>query len=240
MEFENRTAIVTGGTGALGSAVAIDLLRNGARVAVTYRSSHEWESFERHLKEIAGEPRSLNLVGARVDLSQTTEVNRFVADVHTRWGRVDFVAAIAGGFAPGRSFETSEDTWDQQFNTNLRSLFLTVRAVVPLMIRQNFGRIITVSSGAILHGGGAGIAAYAVSKGAVRQLTEIVAEEVKEYDIRVHCLMPGTMDTEANRRAMAQADFSKWVKTEDVARVVRYLFSDDARALRSVTIPVLG
>jgi NAD(P)-dependent dehydrogenase (short-subunit alcohol dehydrogenase family) len=115
-----------------------------------------------------------------------------------------------------------------------------LRAVVPVMIRQNFGRIVTVSSGAILRGGGAGMAAYAVSKGAVRQLTEIVADELKGYDIRAHCILPGTMDTEANRRSMPKADFSKWVKTEDVACVIHWLLSDDTRAVRSVAVPVLG
>ncbi|MBI1940394.1 MAG: SDR family oxidoreductase, partial [Acidobacteria bacterium] len=100
--------------------------------------------------------------------------------------------------------------------------------------------IVTVSSGAILRGGGAGMAAYAVSKGAVRQLTEILADEVRQYDIRVHCVMPGTMDTEANRRAMPKADFAEWVKTQDVARVIHFLLGDDARAVRSVAVPVLG
>ena len=126
------------------------------------------------------------------------------------------------------------------FNLNLRTVVLCLRTVVPLLIRQNFGRIVTVSSGAILRGGGAGIAAYAVSKGAVRQLTEILADELKGFNIRSHSIMPGTMDTEANRRSMPQADFSKWVKTEDVARVIHWLLSDEARAVRSVVVPVLG
>ena len=126
------------------------------------------------------------------------------------------------------------------FDMNLRSVFLTTRAVVPIMIRQNFGRIITTSSGAILKGGGAGIAAYAVSKGAVRQFTQILADELKDYNIHAHCILPGTMDTPANRRDMPGADFSKWVSTEDVARVIGFLLSDDARAVRSVDVPVLG
>jgi NAD(P)-dependent dehydrogenase (short-subunit alcohol dehydrogenase family) len=108
------------------------------------------------------------------------------------------------------------------------------------MIRQNFGRVVTVSSGSILRGGGAGIAAYAVSKGAVRQLSEILADELKAYDIHVHCILPGTMDTEANRLAMPKADFSKWVKTDEVARVIHFLLSDNARPVRSVVVPVLG
>ena len=84
------------------------------------------------------------------------------------------------------------------------------------------------------------MAAYAVAKGAVRHLSELLAEELKAHDIHVHCLMPGTMDTEANRRAMPEADFSKWVKTEDVARVIHFLLSEAARAVRSSVVPVLG
>jgi len=112
--------------------------------------------------------------------------------------------------------------------------------MVPVMITQNFGRIITISSGAILRGGGAGMAAYAVSKVAVRQLTEILADELKDHDIHVHCVLPGTMDTESNRRAMPNADPSQWVKTDDVASVIHFLLSDNARAVRSVVVPVLG
>jgi NAD(P)-dependent dehydrogenase (short-subunit alcohol dehydrogenase family) len=147
---------------------------------------------------------------------------------------------VAGGFAAGKSYETDERTWDHMFNLNLRSVYLAVRAVVPQMVRQNFGRIVTVSSGAILRGGGAGIAAYAISKSAVLKLSEILADELKDYDIQVRCVLPGTMDTAANRAAMPKADFSKWVKTEDVARVIRTLLSDDLRAVRSVAVPVLG
>jgi len=178
--------------------------------------------------------------GAKADLTKGADVERFVADVTTRWGRLDFLVCIAGGFAAGKIHETSEETWDRMFDLNLRTVYLAAHAAVPVMIRQDFGRIITTSSGAILNGGGAGIAAYAVSKGAVRQLTEILASELKGYNIHAHCILPGTMDTQANRRDMPKADFSQWVSTEDVARVIRYLLSDDARAVRSVAVPVLG
>jgi len=235
MDFENRVAMVTGGTGALGGAVTMDLLGAGARVAVTYRSEDEWAALEKR----AAEHRN-RLVGAKVDLTKAGEIGAFVAEITGRWQRVDFLVCVAGGFAAGKSYETDEQTWDKMFNLNLRTVVVCLRAVVPPMIRQNFGRIVTVSSGAILRGGGAGIAAYAVSKGAVQQLTEILADEVKNYDIRAHSIMPGTMDTDANRRSMPKADFSKWVKTEDVARVISWLLSGDARAVRSVVVPVLG
>lgn len=235
MEFQQRVALVTGGTGALGSAVALDLLKSGARVVVTYRSDREWAS----LVGRAGELRT-HLTGAQVDLGQAQDVERLVEDLLANWQRIDCLVAVAGGFAAGKSFETDEETWDHMLKLNLRSLISCLRFVVPVMIRQNFGRIVTVSSGSILRGGGAGIAAYAISKGAVRQLSEILADELKGYDIHVHCILPGTMDTEANRLAMPKADFSKWVRTEEVAGVVRFLLSDDARPVRSAIVPVLG
>ena len=235
MGFVDRVAIITGGTGALGSAVTRALIEAGARVAIPYRNAGEWNALER-----AAGGRGAALFGAQVDLDKSDDVSRFSEAVVSRWGRIDLLFAVAGGFAAGRSFETEEAVWEQMLATNLRSLVTALRAVVPVMIRQKVGRIVTVSSGAILRGGGAGIAAYAVSKGAVRQLSEILADELKDYDIRVHCVMPGTMDTRANRNAMPNSDFSKWVKTEDVARVMLALAGEDFRAARSVVVPVLG
>jgi NAD(P)-dependent dehydrogenase (short-subunit alcohol dehydrogenase family) len=235
MDFRERVAIVTGGTGALGSAVTLDLAANGATVAVPYIVEAEWAALQKR----AGDKRE-RLWGAHADFTKAAEVERFLADVVARWGHIDVLVCIAGGFAAGKTYETSEETWDRMFDLNLRTVFHAARAAVPVMIQQNFGRIVTTSSGAILDGGGAGIAAYAVSKGAVRQFTEILASELKGHDIHAHCILPGTMDTEANRRAMPQADFSQWVSTADVARVIYFLLSDDARAVRSVSVPVLG
>jgi 3-oxoacyl-[acyl-carrier protein] reductase len=190
MDFQGRVAIVTGGTGALGSAVALDLAGNGARVAVPYTADEHWTAFESR----AGAVRE-RLWGAKADLTQAVAVERFVAAVVERWHRVDFLVCIAGGFAVGKVHETSEENWDKMFDLNLRTVYLAAHAAVPVMIQQKFGRIITTSSGAILDGGGAGIAAYAISKGAVRQLTEILASELKGYNIHAHCILPGTMDT---------------------------------------------
>jgi len=235
VDFDGRVAILTGGVGNLGQAVALDLLASGARVAVPYVSSEHWTA----LQSRAGASHE-RLWGAQVDLAHAASVERLTAQVAELWGRIDFLLCFAGGFAPGKVHETSADGWDHMFDLNLRTVYLALHAVVPAMIKQNFGRIITTSSAAILGGGGAGIAAYAVAKGAVRQLTELLAEELKEYDIRAHCLMPGTMDTPANRLSMPTADFSKWVRMEDVVPVIHFLLSDAARTVRSVTVPVLG
>jgi len=235
MNFQGRVAIVTGGSGALGSAVALDLAGNGARVAVPYTADEHWVALENR----AGPARE-HLWGAKADFTNAAAVERFVSEVTARWGRLDFLVCLAGGFAPGRIHETPAESWDRMFDLNLRTVYLAAHAAVPVMIERNFGRIITTSSGAILNGGGAGMAAYAVSKGAVRQLTEILASELEGYDIHADCILPGTMDTEANRRAMPKADFSRWVSTGDVARVIHFLLTDDARAVRTVAVPVLG
>lgn len=235
MDFQGRVAIVTGGAGALGSAVSLELAQVGVRVAVPYTSDKGWKALEQRL---GLDPE--HLWGAKADLTDVAATERFVASVAERCGRVDFLVCIAGGFAAGNIAETDAATWDGMFDMNLKTLFTAARAVVPLMIRQKFGRIITTSSGAILNGGGAGIAAYAISKGAVRQFTEILAAEVSDHNIHVHCILPGTMDTEGNRRDMPKADFSQWVPTSDVARVIRFLLSDDAGSIRSVEVPILG
>jgi NAD(P)-dependent dehydrogenase (short-subunit alcohol dehydrogenase family) len=235
LDLRDRVALVTGGTGALGSAVTLELLKSGARVAVPFRSTAEWE-----MLQLAAAEYGPNLFGQQVDLTQRDEVERMVREITSRWMRIDFFVALAGGFAAGKSYETDGQTWDRMFSMNLKSLVVPLRAVVPVMIKQNFGRIVTTSSGSILRGGGAGIAAYALSKGAVRQLSEILADELASYDIHVHCIMPGTMDTDANRKSMPKADFSKWVKTEDVARTIRTLLGDDTRAVRAAEVPILN
>ena len=233
MDFDNRVALITGGTGALGNAIVLDLLRSGALVTVTYSSGLEW----RKLQTRAGD-LEVSLDGVSVDLTRAGDVALVVRDLVNRCGHIDFLLCLAGGFAAGKVAETDEATWDRMLNLNLRTLTSVLRSVVPHMIAKNFGRIVTVSSGAILGGKGAGTTAFAVSKGSVRHLSELLAEEVKGHDIRVFCLMPGTMDTEANRRSMPEADFSAWVKTETVAGVVHDLLKD--RGDRSpVVMPVM-
>jgi NAD(P)-dependent dehydrogenase (short-subunit alcohol dehydrogenase family) len=234
MDFVDRVAVVTGGTGALGSAVALDLLQSGARVAVTYTSVAEWRS----LSERAARYHE-RLDGLRVDLTTPSAVDSAFGGLKKRCGRVDILVAAAGGFAAGKSYETDDATWDGMLNVNLKTLVNALRAIVPGMLAQNFGRVVTVSSGAIANSPGAGIAAYAVSKAAVNQLSRVVAEEVKGHGISVHCVMPGTMDTPANRKAMLDADFSKWVTTEKVAGVIHRLLLAGVGDAGPMEVPVL-
>jgi NAD(P)-dependent dehydrogenase (short-subunit alcohol dehydrogenase family) len=233
VDFDGRVALITGGTGALGNTVTLDLLRSGALVTVTYTSGLEW----RKLQTRAGDLEA-RLDGVSVDLTRAGDVALVVRDLESRYGHIDFLLCLAGGSAAGKVHETDEATWDRMLNLNLRTLTSVLRSLIPRMIAKNFGRIITVSSGAILGGGGAGVTAHAVAKGAVRHLSELLAQEVKGHDIRVFCVMPGTMDTEANRRSMPEADFSAWVKTETVAGVIHDLLKDPGDRT-PVVVPVL-
>jgi NAD(P)-dependent dehydrogenase (short-subunit alcohol dehydrogenase family) len=124
-------------------------------------------------------------------------------------------------------------------NINLKSTFLCSKAVLPQMIKQNYGKIINISSRPALKGS-AGVGAYAASKAGVLNLTETIAEEVKDYDINVNAILPSTIDTPANRKAMPDADFSKWVKPEEIARVIIFLSSDESKPISGAGIPVYG
>jgi NAD(P)-dependent dehydrogenase (short-subunit alcohol dehydrogenase family) len=131
------------------------------------------------------------------------------------------------------------ETWELLFDANLRTTVMTVRAVIPVMLRQGSGRIVNVGSRSALHGG-AKAGAYAASKSAVIRLTESLAAELAAAAIGVNCVLPGTIDTPQNRQAMPDADFSTWVTPETVAEVIVFLVSDAARGITGAAIPVFG
>jgi NAD(P)-dependent dehydrogenase (short-subunit alcohol dehydrogenase family) len=159
-----------------------------------------------------------------------------------QYGRVDILLNIAGGFRGGADVSsTSKGDWDLMMSVNLKSMFLCSKAVLPYMVRQNYGKILSVSArpgfenrSRVKNG------AYAVSKAGVRVLTETIAEEVKQYDINVNCIVPSTIDTPANRLNMQAADQSRWVKPGDIAKVILFLVSDDSKTVSGASIPVYG
>lgn len=136
---------------------------------------------------------------------------------------------------------TKVSDWDFMMNVNLKSAFLCSKAALSHMIKQDCGKIINISSRTAvdkryrIKGG-----AYAVSKAGIIVLTEAIAEEVKKYNINVNCIMPTTIDTPGNRRDFQDADFSKWVKPEEIAKVIVFLASDDSKTISGASIPVYG
>ena len=226
-----RGAIVTGGTGALGRVVVRQLLEHGARVAVPWRDPVEWQ----RLVASAGE--GAPLFGARADLTTPAGARSFVDEAARQLGIVDAVALVAGGWAGGTRFDDAPaDEWERMLRTNLDTAAHVCRAALPYL-RRHGGSVAAVGSHAA-ETGGAGMAAYAVSKAAVHALVRVLALENAAHRVRFNAVLPGTVDTPANRRAMPDADRRTWTSPEAVARVVVFLLSGDAASVTGALVPV--
>jgi len=226
---------VAGGTGGLGRAVSLAFLQEGARVVVTYRKDDEF----RGLKTAAGS-NSSSLDGSSVDVTDENAVSALVGSVVARHGRLDVLVNTVGGYAGGtKLWELDTDVFDRMLSLNLRSGYSLARAAVRAMLQQGSGAIVNVAAKAAFDHG-AGAAAYAASKAAAVALMDSLAADLKGTNIRVNSVLPSIIDTEANRRAMPSADFSKWPKPEAIARVILYLSSDAASVIHGAAVPVYG
>ncbi|HYL10834.1 MAG TPA: SDR family NAD(P)-dependent oxidoreductase [Candidatus Acidoferrales bacterium] len=235
MNFASKSVLVAGGTGALGRAVTLQFLDAGATVAVTYRKQEEFDG----LAAAAGK-NAARLTGHALDVTDETATKQFVNGLAERHGRLDILINAVGGYAGGQTlWESDARTYDQMLALNLRSGYVLARAVVPIMLRQNRGWIVNVASKAG-YGHSSGAAVYAASKAAALALFDSLAEEVKAHNINVNSVVPSIMDTPANRQAMPRADFSNWPKPEDVARVILFLCSEEARLIQGAAVPVYG
>jgi NAD(P)-dependent dehydrogenase (short-subunit alcohol dehydrogenase family) len=230
-----RVAVVAGGTGGLGRAVSLAFLADNAHVVVTYRKQEELDS----LKSLAGGNGS-ELEGHIVDVTDEAEVSKFIDGIVARHRRLDALANTVGGYAGGvKLWELDTKVFDQMLALNLRSGYALARAAVRVMLKQGSGAIVNVAAkAAIDHGGGA--AAYAASKAAAVAMMDSLAEDLKGTGIRVNSVLPSIIDTEANREAMPKANFSKWPKAEEIARVILFLCSDGAKVIHGAAVPVFG
>ena len=229
-----RVAIVTGGTGALGQAITTALLDAGAAgVAIPFAVPEERAALETRL---TAQQRG-RLLAAAADVTDEGAMGTFVGATRDRFGRVDGLVNAVGGFAGGDLVSTPLPEWERMMKLNLTSAVIACRAVLPGMIAGGGGRIVNVASRAVLPPQG-GVIAYTVSKAAVVTLTQALAQEVRAKGITVNAVLPSTMDTPANRRAMPDADRSGWVSTADVAHVVAFLLSDRAAAVTGASLTV--
>jgi NAD(P)-dependent dehydrogenase (short-subunit alcohol dehydrogenase family) len=231
VDFRDRHVVVTGGTGALGSAVVAALVDAGAACHVPYLVAAEAEHFP--LRDHA----KVKLVGG-TDLTDETAVARLYDGVPNLWASIH----LAGGFAMSPVSETKKADLMKQVDLNLVTTFLSCRAAVNAMTRIGAGgRIVNVAARPALEWRtGAGMAAYTASKAAVAALTVALAEEVAKSGILVNAVAPSIMDTPANRAAMPQADFSAWPKVEEVAATILFLASPDNKVTRGGVVPVYG
>jgi NAD(P)-dependent dehydrogenase (short-subunit alcohol dehydrogenase family) len=227
-----RVAIVAGGTGALGQSVATRFLAAGATVCIPYAVPAELEALRAQLGAVAGE--RLHAVAA--DVTDEGSFGAFAKGVLDTYGRIDILVNGVGGFAGGDLASTPLAEWQRMLTLNLMPAVIGSRAVLPTMTAAGYGRVVNVASRAVVPPTG-GFIAYTVAKAGVITLTQALAREVAP-GITVNAVLPSTMDTPGNRRAMPDADRSGWVSTDAVADVIAYLAGDGAAAVSGAAVPV--
>ena len=223
-----KVILITGAAGNLGRAVATAFAERGASLVLADYSTEGLEAIPESGLKI------------QVDLTSEASTRAMVAETVKENGQIDVLANIAGGFSMVPMLhETDAADWEFMMNLNARSVFYTSKAVIPHMLQQGSGSIVSVSARAAREGKGK-MGPYCASKAAVITLTESMAAEHKHNNINVNCILPGTIDTPQNRNDMPDSDFSKWVPPSALADVIVFLASEEARCVTGAAIPVYG
>jgi NAD(P)-dependent dehydrogenase (short-subunit alcohol dehydrogenase family) len=233
--FSGKVVLVAGGTGGLGRAVSLAFLEEGAKLVVTYWKKEEFDA----LSSAAAQYES-QFEGHAIDVTDEAQVSQLIDRTIAQSGRLDALVNAVGGYAGGVNlWEVDTKVLDQMLALNLRSGYVLSRAAVRAMLKQRHGAIVNVAAKAAIDYP-AGAAAYAASKAAAVALIGSLAAELKGTGVRANSILPSIIDTEPNRQAMPKADFSKWPKPEQIARVVLFLCSDDAKLVNGAQVPVYG
>jgi NAD(P)-dependent dehydrogenase (short-subunit alcohol dehydrogenase family) len=229
---QGKTIVVTGGLGALGRVIAETAAKRGASVALLDHAS----AAPAGLAERLG-PNAL-IVGG-VDLTSLSAAETAMASVKAKFGRLDALLNIAGGFQWEPISDGKVDGWDRMYAMNLTTALNAAKAALPYLLESGAGRIVNIGAQSALHAS-SGFGPYAASKSAVHRLTESLADELKLKGVTVNAVLPSIIDTPMNRRDMPKEDFSRWVAPADLATVILFLASDEARAVTGALIPVSG
>jgi NAD(P)-dependent dehydrogenase (short-subunit alcohol dehydrogenase family) len=224
--MSDRVVLITGAKGGLGTFVTQRFLATGAKVVGASRSIAQ-EDFP-----------APNFVALPVDFTKSAEVTRAIGSVVERYRRLDVLVHVLGGFAGGKSVaETDDGTWEQMRDLNLTAAFYVLRAAIPHLRKSRSGRIVAVGSLAAVEPH-AGLGAYVTFKSALVSLVRTAAVENRDAGVTANVVLPGTMDTPANRKAMPGADYSKWLKPADVADLILWLADERAAQITGTAIPI--
>ncbi len=226
--MSERVVLITGAKGGLGLFVTQRFVATGATVVGASRSIAQ-EDFP-----------VTNFAALPVDFTRAAAVHGAINSVIDRYGRLDVLVHVVGGFAGGMSVaETDDATWEEMRDLNLTSAFYVLRAAIPHLRKSGAGRIVAIGSLTATEPH-AGLGAYVAFKSALASLVRTVALENKDAGLTANVVLPGTMDTPANRKAMPGADFSKWLKPADVADLVLWLADERAGHITGTVIPIDG
>lgn len=234
INLDGKTAIITGGTGGLGKDVVKLFLERNCNVISTYIIDDQIDKFV-YLRE---EYKS-KVIFAKADVTKEEQIKKLVDKAKEIYGKVDILINLVGGFTSSKVAETDLESFDKMINVNLKSCFVCTKQVLPHFIENNSGKIVNIAAKPAVKSY-SGVGAYGASKAGVVALTETVADEVKNYNINVNAIIPGTIDTAQNRIDMKDADFSKWVKPEELAQIILFLVSEQSKPISGAVIPALG
>lgn len=234
-DFTNKVVMITGAIGNLGTVLARTFQASHAKLALIDRGE---DRLKQTFADLVGSPDYLLINCA--DLMNANAVEASVVGAYQHFERIDVLVNTVGGFKAGKMLhETPVETLEFMLDLNSKAVFIACQKVIPRMLEGGSGKIINIAARPGLEGK-AGMAAYAASKSAVFRFTESMAAELKDQGINVNCIIPGTIDTSANREAMPEADFSTWVSPESLAGVILFLASEAASDIHGAAIPVYG
>jgi NAD(P)-dependent dehydrogenase (short-subunit alcohol dehydrogenase family) len=236
-DLTGRVVVITGGAGGLGRGVTAAFLKSGAGIVVADRAEAR-ASVDATRGQLGQDADRLDF--AAMDAGDEASVAAMVASVVARHGRLDVLANLVGGYSAGQPIsELDLAVWTRMQDLNLRTAFLAAKHAAAQMIERGWGRILNISARAA-YSGRKRAAAYAVAKAGIITLTETLSEELRDHRITANCVLPSIIDTPANRADIPDADFTRWPKPEDIARVLVFLASDDAWLISGAAIPVYG
>lgn len=228
-------AVLTGGTGELGIEVARRLVDRGFRLGVTYLVPDEANSFEDNL-HLDGDTVLLR----RCDCSDRTAIGGFMSEVVERFGGINVLASLVGGWSGGRDVEETDDFhFDRMIDVNLRSAFYTARAALPHLRKAEWGRIILIGSRAAIEPA-PGQAAYNIAKAGVIALARTIAQEVNDAPVTANVVLPSVIDTPAFRALVPFGDYVDWPTPQEIAQVIDFLASPDSSVINGAMIPAYG
>jgi len=229
MILKDKRIAITGAFGTLGTAVVRRAQDEGARVAALDHAT---------APKVASDFAGATLIGG-VDLADTEGAKSALSRAAESLGGLDALVNIAGGFAWEKIEGGSLDTWDRMYRMNTRTAVAACQAALPYLVKSSSGRIVNIGANGAMKAA-AGMGAYAASKSGVARLTEALAEELKERGITVNALLPSIIDTPPNRADMPDADFSRWVRPEQIGDAIVFLLSERAQAITGALIPIVG
>jgi NAD(P)-dependent dehydrogenase (short-subunit alcohol dehydrogenase family) len=235
-----QVVLVGGGTGGLGRAVSLAFVEAGAQVIVTFQRPGDLDELQKTAGAKLVEAEGASLEGSAVDVTDEAAVRKLMDGILERHGRLDCLVNAVGGYAGGiKLWELETKVFEQMIALNLRAGFVLARAAARVMVKQGSGAIVNVAAkAAVDHAAGA--SAYAASKAAAVAMIDCLAADLKGTGVRANSIMPSIIDTAANRTAMPKADFAKWPKPEEIARVILFLCSDAAKLVQGAAVPVYG